>query len=328
MAIEIKHLVGAQESIDDNTQIVRYMKLSTLVLLLADRVFLPSLRCLQSDDKLEGLVPHMMSLDYGKALYPRIKDFEPWLLEQKKGPKRIPAEGRHHDRITLGFLARVWLEQLSIRRCLWCWNKQTGHSHALWKIYGQRGVALVSTVGEVKKALAKAGRLRTIVSPSGEVKTALEEASQLRAIVSPVSYSIPPRFSFEEIMRWEFEMNQEGNLAFPYLFKEDGYTYEEEVRFVFGVHPHLLADAPGIVAEIDGKSLVESYVSKLWVSPDIPKEEGNMIRYLVADICAGSCRNFPYPAEKDDERLMRFLGVGGNPFTTADAPPGLFSDLD
>jgi hypothetical protein len=116
MGIKIKHLAGAEEHIDDNTQIVRYMKLSTLLLLLAGRVFLPSLRCLQSDDKLEGLVPQMMSTGYGRILYPRIKRFEPWLLQQKKGPKIIPGAGGQHNSVTLDFLARVWLEQLSIRR--------------------------------------------------------------------------------------------------------------------------------------------------------------------------------------------------------------------
>jgi hypothetical protein len=286
------------------------MKLSNLLLLLADRVFLPSLRCLQSDDKLEGLVPQKMSSGYGRTLYPRIRDFEPWLLKQKKGPKIIPIEGGQHNSATLDFLARVWLEQLSVRRCVWCWNKHAGHSHALWKIYGQRGVALVTTVGDVKRAFP--------------------EKYALRAIVSPVSYSVPPRFSFDEILNWEFAMNQDDNLAFPYLFKESGYKYEEEVRFVFGVHPNLLAGAPGIVAEIDGKSLFQSYVSKLWISPDIPKEEGHMIRHLVADIRKGSYSNFLYPAKQDEERLMRFLSVSvdRNPFTTADDPPGLFTDLD
>jgi hypothetical protein len=128
MGIQIKHLVRAEETIDDNTQIVRYMKLSTLLLLLADRVFLPSLRCLQSHDKFEGLLPHLMSFrSYGQALYPRIKSFEPWLLEQAKGVKVTPVENGKHISVTLDFLAKVWLEQLSIRRCVWCWNKHTGH---------------------------------------------------------------------------------------------------------------------------------------------------------------------------------------------------------
>jgi hypothetical protein len=89
-----------------------------------------------------------------------------------------------------------------------------------------------------------------------------------------------------------------------------------------------LVGAPGIVAEIDVKSLAQSYVTKLWISPDIPKEEGYMIRYFVADIRKGTWSNFPCLAEKDEERRMRFLSVGGNPFTTADDPAGLFTDLD
>jgi hypothetical protein len=241
------------------------------------------------------------------------KPFENWLLQQAKGPKITAAEGGKHNAGTLKFLAELWVEQLSIRRCVWCWNKHTGQSHALWKIYGQRGVAVVSTVGDVKQALAKAGTLR--------------------AIVSPVSYSIPPSFFFDDVARTSFEINQfemtrEENLPFPYLFKDGGYKYEEEVQFVFGVHPNLLAGTNGIVAEIDGKSLVQSYVSKLWISPDIPKEEKTMIRYLVADIRKGSCPNFPYSAEQNTERLMRFRTVGGNPFTMKEEPVDLFTDLD
>jgi hypothetical protein len=250
----------------------------------------------------------MLSTGYAEKLYPRIKDFEPWLLAQAKGPKILPVKGGRHNSVTLNFLARVWLEQLSIRRCVWCWNVHTGHSHALWKIYGQRGVALVSSIAEVKASLAKAG--------------------ELRAIVSPVSYAVPPRFSFEDILQWEFEMNQNTNLAFPYLFKESGYKYEAEVRFVFGVHPNLLANAAGIVAEIDGKSVVQSYASKLWISPDIPEDEKNVIRYLIAEIRKSNSMNFSYPHEKDTRRLIRFKTVGGNPFTNADEPIGLFTDLD
>jgi hypothetical protein len=123
-------------------------------------------------------------------------------------------------------------------------------------------------------------------------------------------------------------MTREENLAFPYLFKDAGYRYEEEVRFVFGVHPNLLTEANGIVAEIYGKNLVKSYVGDLWISPDIPKEEEHMIRYLVADIRNGSCPSFPYPAEQDEDRIMRFASVGSNPFTSTDEPPGLFIDLD
>jgi len=161
MAITIKHLLGTEETIDDNTPIVRYMKLSTLLLLLADRVFLPSLRCLQSLDKYEGVLPQRMSIvrSYGGILDSRIRPFESWLLERAKGTEITPTDGSEHIPIHPRYLAKVCLEQLSIRRCVWCWNRHNGQSHALWKIYGQRGVALVSTVGDVKRAFQAARNL-------------------------------------------------------------------------------------------------------------------------------------------------------------------------
>jgi hypothetical protein len=314
VGIKVKHLAGAQETIDDSTKIIRYMKLSTLLLLLADRVFLPSLRCLQSHDKLEGLLPDTPSVyrDYGETLYPRIKHCEDWLLQQAGEPKKIPANGSRRNAVRLSFLAKLWLEQLSIRRCVWCWNRHTGLSHALWKIYGQRGVALVSTVGEVMRAFP--------------------EEFQLRAIVSPVSYSIPRGLPIErfvdEVEKASSQMMREENLPFPYLFKEAGYRYEDEVRFVFGVHPNLLTDHPGILIEIDGKSLVKNFVGDLWIAPDTPREEVGMIRALVKKLREGTYPDFQYPGEWDQERLVRFQDFGGTPFTISDHPSGLFIDLD
>jgi hypothetical protein len=312
MGIQIKHLAGTQESIDDDTPIIRYMKLSTLLLLLADRVFLPSLRCLQSDDKYEGLMPQRVSVHsrYGKALRPQIKEFEQWLLQHSKGAQIASGNAGRQNTVDL---AKIWLEQLSIRRCVWCWNKHTGLSHALWKIYGQRGVALISTIGQVKRAF--------------------QGADRMRAIVSPVNYSIPQGLpNLEEFFAGSeaasIEMSRKENLPFPYLFKDAGYRYEEEVRFVFGVHLDLLIEGKGVVAEIDGKSIVRSHVDCLRFSPDIPKEEQTLIRYLVTDIHKESFPSFPYPAEQDKVRLARFRKFGGSPFSAGDKPAGLFVDLD
>jgi hypothetical protein len=82
MPIKLKQeLAGTQETIDGDTEIIRYMKLSTLLLLFADRVFLPSLRCLQGSDRLEGLVPWRITAEYGERLRARLEPFENWLLQ-------------------------------------------------------------------------------------------------------------------------------------------------------------------------------------------------------------------------------------------------------
>jgi hypothetical protein len=128
-------------------------------------------------------------------------------------------------------------------------------------------------------------------------------------------------------------MIQKENRPYPYLFKDAGYKYEEEIRFVFGVHPNLLANANGIVTEIDGKSLLQGVIrerqaSRVLISPEIPWDERVVIRRLVADIVAGVRPAPIYPEGPDDERLEAFKTVSGNPFTITDDPADLFADLD
>jgi hypothetical protein len=54
-------------------------------------------------------------------------------------------------------LTEIWLKELAKRRCVWCWNPSTEQIYAMWKLYGVRGVAVLSTVGSVQGALADAG---------------------------------------------------------------------------------------------------------------------------------------------------------------------------
>src|ERR1700694_4386705 len=44
----------------------------------------------------------------------------------------------------------IWLRELSQRRGVWCWNHFKSESMALWKLYGDRGVAIVSSIDRVK----------------------------------------------------------------------------------------------------------------------------------------------------------------------------------
>ena len=47
--IKIYNWPDAKDPIDDDTELIRYMKLSTFLLLLDNRLFIPSLRLLQGD---------------------------------------------------------------------------------------------------------------------------------------------------------------------------------------------------------------------------------------------------------------------------------------
>src|ERR1700730_14843354 len=131
-------------SVPDNTRIVRYMKMSTFLMLLCGRAFIPRLRTLQKMDQQEGMLPiSMFGKAYGVQLKNILEVHESWLLKRTSKKQNRKEE-------QMQFLAKVWLAELAKRRCVWCWNKFVNESYAMWKIYGQKGVAVQTTVGRVK----------------------------------------------------------------------------------------------------------------------------------------------------------------------------------
>jgi hypothetical protein len=100
--------------------------------------------------------------------------------------------------------------------------------------------------------------------------------------------------------------------------KNSPYRYEQELRFVFGIHPSL---ETGISIEIDSSELIFGVSS----APDIPKEEGPL---LINVIRSNQLPNVEYPAECKIEWLVQYKKIGGSPFTMVDEPAGLYPDLD
>jgi len=150
----------------DQTEIVRYVRLSTLFLYLSDRVFIPSLQCLRSMDSFEGetwWAPNMPEFQkFFDSLFNQFGDF---LRGRAVFPATHPIPDLPQDQIDFSVRSRRWRDELAKRRAIWCWNRFEGASNAMWHIYGQRGVAILSTVGHVKKALANSGCVRRLIAP-------------------------------------------------------------------------------------------------------------------------------------------------------------------
>ena len=68
--------------------------------------------------------------------------------------KRIPTAVVLATDQKLRFLTETWLYELGQRRLVWCWNRWTYEQHAMWRFYGQRGVAIHSTVGVIRRAFS------------------------------------------------------------------------------------------------------------------------------------------------------------------------------
>jgi hypothetical protein len=130
--------------------------------MLNSRVFIPTLECLTTGDRLESRIPRRFhGLQYPKAMKQVLQGHEKWLEKVAIG-KQMPIDSDDPTDQRLGFLTETWLYQLGRRRLVWCWNRSTYEQHAMWRFYGQRGVAIHSTVGVVRRALAQAGRMAVL----------------------------------------------------------------------------------------------------------------------------------------------------------------------
>src|SRR4029077_16484181 len=227
-------------------QIVRYVRLSTLFLYLANRAFIPSLMNLRQMDDLEGRLALELSVSEFK------EHFDSHVLpfaQIKLPPPWITGELREH--INFSERCEWWFNELAKRRAIWCWNLFDGPSNAMWHLYGSRGVLIHSTIGRVKNAFKNSVRFRGLISPV-RYRPAAQLTDAARGFDPTRRETWPPWY-----MR-------------PYLFKQPNYRYEQELRFVFGIHPSL---QDGISIEIDGRTLIEG----ISVSPDIPKDEGALL---------------------------------------------------
>jgi hypothetical protein len=118
-----------------------------------------------------------------------------------------------------------WRNEFAKRRCVWCWNRSTEQLNFMWKIYGDRGIAVFSTVGRIREALADAAA---------------------EGIVSPVRY-IPVS---DSITREDWVVLTQ-NVSRPHLFKDAAYRPEREVRFVLKADPRQTGGTRGAMVKAD-----------------------------------------------------------------------------
>jgi hypothetical protein len=202
--IKIHNWANAKDPIDDSTELVRYVKLETFLLMLNSRVFIPTLGCLTAKDRLESRIPQRFhGRKYPEAMKQVVKGHEAWLEKVATG-KRMPAEGDDPTDQHLRFLTETWLYELGQRRLVWCWNRWTYEQHAMWRFYGQRGVMIHSTVGRIRRVLARGGASGS-VSPVKYVYQGVPKSREHKDAF--LTMMLEPKYLFH-----------------PYLFKDAGFA--------------------------------------------------------------------------------------------------------
>ena len=123
------------DPISDETKIIRYMNLQAFMTLLAGRVFIPSVKKLQETDPLESLLPSECIPDFPQQCLRLQKEENADWLDRPE--KQLPKTTNQGGDIQRRF--EVWLRELAVRRCIWCWYGDSEESMGLWNSYGPRG---------------------------------------------------------------------------------------------------------------------------------------------------------------------------------------------
>jgi hypothetical protein len=297
MPLQIATSGRGDVSITDETKLMRYMKLSTfLVLLCNNRLFLPTVGKLQESDFREANLQLYWCQDYWRIMWPLVEPHKGWLLSDiirvdRPQAWENPSEERKKD------LIRAWASALADRRSVWCWNRSVDESFALWKIYAEHGVAIYSTVGQIRAALENAGVQSGLVSPV--------------TYIGALELELDSKEHHERVTE---ALKGAKNPLRPYLFKDFGFHFEQEVRFVIRTNPEATGDRKGAIIRIKAKDFIRSFK----FSDDIPALEQYWLKALANEKLSKDVEFSGHDSDPD------FL----NPLSAANEPLGVFQDLD
>jgi hypothetical protein len=103
-------------SITDETKLIRYMKLSTFLLLVSNnRLFLPTVRKLQESDPGEANLQLGWCQAYWRMMWPLVEPHKAWLLSDILRPDQ-PQALEHPSEEMKKDLVRAWASALGERR--------------------------------------------------------------------------------------------------------------------------------------------------------------------------------------------------------------------
>jgi len=271
----------------DTLKIWRYMKVSTLLMMLSGKVFIPTLATLQKIDPTEAILLAELYDDLEEDFAKLLKDSNWYDVNadtEERGilhPSATPGNPSLISRVRIN----IWLRELAKRRLIWCWNQRETESMAFWKIYGDKGIAITSSPSRVNEVL---------------------KIPNFQGSLGKVTY-IPRNERRTKFQLFEY-------LSRPYYFKQESFSFENEVRFVVAIEP-TISRKDGHVIDVDYSKLIEEIV----ISPHLPKSEAEEVSKMIRLLLPSE----PRIPVRISEGTERHLGE----FALADFPYGLADEI-
>ena len=151
-------VLGSLAEPNQNPMLFRYMKRSTLLVLLEGKAFFPSVSSLCKGDPFEGklfcedawLMTELSALR-GQDTEGKL---DRWLLEHASGWEKKSIESPESSAsFRSQLLSQIYARELKERRAAWCWFQDDLESAAMWSVYGHKGVAVRTNLNALKSAL-------------------------------------------------------------------------------------------------------------------------------------------------------------------------------
>lgn len=235
---------------DSSDTLWRYMKLSTFLLLLDGKAWFPSVKSLRGCDPLEAALGDQFyemlwnRMDHEEGSAQAIK----WISRNRKWSDELPVSDV--GSIAAKVYGQYVADDIADLRAAWCWFRSDLESAAMWSVYGQQGVAVMTDRVRLQKALpvGKALRIDDMVyvdrrnSAERNIKKILQEKPDL--------------------------------LLSPYFLKAIEYQHEQEVR----VAAHCPVKSKGVmILGIQPEVLIR----EVYISPLLPSVEAESIERFV-----------------------------------------------
>ncbi len=271
----------AKLRVDESAWLWRYVKLSTLFLNLSGTVYIPTIEQLKKSDPKEGLAAVSAEWRFG-YLFDHQPDKVKQILEALPPEKQqLIGTGDPSNWADMmqnsQIIADFYDEQQSQVKCAWCWHCSTHESAAMWKLYADSGAAIQTTLRRITAAIPddvcfEAARIQYGDRESGHVDSFNPEAAGIGDV-----------------------------LTRAYLFKNNDYEFEEEVRLVTN------AQTPAcgrIINNVSANKLIQQIVLSPWILVDEFEALQNQVKPLCPD---AQITRSSLIKDLDDERTVRAL---------------------
>ena len=271
----------AKLCVDESAWLWRYVKLSTLFLNLSGTVYVPTIAQLKKSDPKEGLAAVDAEWRFGYLFAHERETIEKIIGALPPERQKLVGAGDPSNWADMmqnsQIIADSYDEQQSQVKCAWCWHCSSHESAAMWKLYADSGVAIQTTLRRIAAALPsdicfETARIQYGNRESGQTDSFNPEAPGISDV-----------------------------LARAYLFKNNDYEFEKEVRLITD------PQNPGcgrVINNVDANKLIEQIVLSPWTELD----EFEALQQRLQPLCPNALiARSPLFKSLDDERTQRAM---------------------